>query len=428
MNMTRWTRRSLAAAGGALCVSLALAACSSSKSGTSSSGSVAAGSSSSSSASASSGSSASLTASDVGVTPTTITIGVIGTKSGQLGGFYGPSQDAIQAWADMTNAAGGIDGRKIVVKAEDDQGNSQTYASDARDLANQVFAFVGSISQGDGGGAAVINQDSIPDLGFAETKTRQDEPTYAHDGTPLASIGYPSVATYAKSLGATKIGYLTVNAAEAIAQIDAEEKAFTAAGIQTCYKGFVPVTQTDYTSYVLALKAAGCNAFHFSLATPQSAGFQKAVYDQQFHPVFGEYVDTVYSSNFVTLAGGAAVVENAYFYLTDTPVEETSVPGIQQMVSAMKQYFPNDDPHSFQVESNWADAVTFGTALKAAGPNPTRKGLLNALGQLKGFTAGGLVPPANPRDVTSNFNSCVILMKWHNGAPVRVTPASGFAC
>src|SRR5437868_7835185 len=89
------------------------------------------------------------TASDTGVTPTTISVGNIITKSGSFGPdqftamYYGAA-----AYFDYINAHGGINGRRVDFKPCDDGGTSAGNNECARSLAgngkNGVFAFVGN--------------------------------------------------------------------------------------------------------------------------------------------------------------------------------------------------------------------------------------------------------------------------------------------
>jgi hypothetical protein len=76
----------------------------------------------------------------------------------------------------------------------------------------------------------------------------------------------------------------------------------------------------------------------------------------------------------------------------------------------------------------WASAMLFVQALKAAGPNPTRAGLLAQLNKVTSFNAGGLTPTANP---AKNLPSkCFLIAQFKNGVWTRVAPSpkSGFVC
>ena len=87
-----------------------------------------------------------LTATDVGITPTEIRIGVIADTGSPLApGLFQGAVDGVQAWAEYMNAKeGGLAGRKIVVDTYD----SKLSADDARnsiiDACSKDFAIVGT--------------------------------------------------------------------------------------------------------------------------------------------------------------------------------------------------------------------------------------------------------------------------------------------
>jgi ABC-type branched-subunit amino acid transport system substrate-binding protein len=365
-------------------------------------------------------------ASDTGITADTITIGLVGPTSGNTAPIFKVAIDAIDTFVQDTNAAGGINGRKLVLKIQDDAGDPQKFGAAVRDLADQVFAFVGSISIADSGGVQLITRNKIPDLGTAQTPDRRTEPTYAHLGSTIVG-GHKAVANYAKSVGVTRMAYVTFNSPEANNRIDAEEGVFKAAGIPTCYREHANFTDPDYTSYVVAMQQQNCDGVIVLLAQNAAAKFQIGYNRQKFAPKLELYSSSVYSQSFISLSGGATVAEGAATFLTNAPVEDSGQE-MQHYVSALKQYHPDDDPRTLNALSNWADALTFAKALQDAGANPTRATFMDALGRINNFTAGGLVPPANPLGTGKNFVPCVVIVQLKGGQWKRVQPSSGFDC
>jgi branched-chain amino acid transport system substrate-binding protein len=107
------------------------------------------------------------TASDVGVTPTTITIGEIASSTNPFDpqGFVGPTY-GLDAFVRYTNAHGGIDGRQIVLRTCDDQGSSIVNTACAHTLidSDHVFALVSNVAV-DYAGASYVNSQNVPDIG-----------------------------------------------------------------------------------------------------------------------------------------------------------------------------------------------------------------------------------------------------------------------
>lgn len=70
----------------------------------------------------------------------------------------------------------------------------------------------------------------------------------------------------------------------------------------------------------------------------------------------------------------------------------------------------------------------FTEAVKAVGPDLTRKALLAELAKVKGYTNNGLIPP---QDVGSKVPAdCIIIVQVTGGRFARVEPARGpgFRC
>ena len=107
------------------------------------------------------------TASDVGVTPTTIMIGNIVSKTNPFDprAFVGPSY-GIQAFVHWVNAHGGVHGRQLVLKTCDDQGSGNANVSCVHQLVDRdhVFAFVSNAVL-TYSGAEYVNSKGVPDMG-----------------------------------------------------------------------------------------------------------------------------------------------------------------------------------------------------------------------------------------------------------------------
>ncbi|MDE3087605.1 MAG: ABC transporter substrate-binding protein, partial [Acidobacteriota bacterium] len=76
----------------------------------------------------------------------------------------------------------------------------------------------------------------------------------------------------------------------------------------------------------------------------------------------------------------------------------------------------------------WASAELFTQALRAAGADPTRAKLVEALGKVTSFDADGLIPEENPSANVAGH--CWLLAQIKGGKVVRVapTPPTGVVC
>ena len=86
------------------------------------------------------------TASDVGITPTQITIGNVVTLTGPVPGLFAGGAAGTDAYFQYINSQGGVNGRKLVLKTGDDGLTCNGYQTQLQSIGPSVFAFVGTWS------------------------------------------------------------------------------------------------------------------------------------------------------------------------------------------------------------------------------------------------------------------------------------------
>ena len=119
-------------------------------------------------------------ASDIGVTPTTITVGVLASRTSPLGpDAFSGSYYGATAYFDALNRRGGINGRKVNVVACDDTGSGSGNVACVHRLVDRakVFALAGTTAFSYDG-AGYVNQKGVPDVGGQPVGNGYD--TYPH--------------------------------------------------------------------------------------------------------------------------------------------------------------------------------------------------------------------------------------------------------
>ena len=109
------------------------------------------------------------TASDTGITPTTITLGNVTSVGGALGpDAFGVTLRGIKVWVAATNDRGGVNGRKIVLKTCDDRSDGPSHLSCTQQLneRDKIFALVANNSDASARSANYEYKNNLPDLGF----------------------------------------------------------------------------------------------------------------------------------------------------------------------------------------------------------------------------------------------------------------------
>jgi len=385
-----------------------------------------------------------LTASEVGVSPTTITVTVTAdTGSPIRPGLFQGSVDAVEAWAQYVNASGGLACRQVVVKAAD----SNLSADDARNALTTAcgnsIALVGTTALflddmkpvercKDKASAAV----GMPDLAVLQTyAVQQCSPVSFPMLSSGASCPYndSGVRTFKQSNVTTnyyiqKYGkdalhgvYLVPN--DLPSTIAASTPLFALdvhAGIRKDAEFGVSAlaTQSAYTPYVQALKTLkstfardgsdyNSNVFLRKEAAAQGVSTVK-VWDCSLQ---------CYDPRFIS-AGGSAV-EGQYTWLSFLPFEDR---GHNAELDTFLQY--DKKPDAFGAQA-WVAGEVFATAVRAIiakrGPNGiTRSALLTAIRDLTNFDANGFIAPTNIGGKVGSL--CLMGMQVQHGQFVRVDP------
>jgi ABC-type branched-subunit amino acid transport system substrate-binding protein len=139
-----------------------------------------------------------------GVTATTIKLGISSPKTGSAGLVYGKLPGAMKAYFDYINANGGVNGRKISLVAHDDKYNPTLAATQTKKLIldDKVFALVGALGTATHARAytaASLAKNNVPDLfvntgfsGFANTSKYPTAftvlPSYAMEAKIMAKF------------------------------------------------------------------------------------------------------------------------------------------------------------------------------------------------------------------------------------------------
>ena len=140
-------------------------------------------------------------AADPGVTATEIKLGITSPKTGTVALSYGKLPGAMKAYFDYINANGGVNGRKITLVSRDDKYLPQQAATQTRNLvlSDKVFAIVGALGTATHTKAYVAAQlakNNVPDL-FVNTGFSgfDDKAKY-----PTTFLVLPSYAMEAKTI------------------------------------------------------------------------------------------------------------------------------------------------------------------------------------------------------------------------------------
>jgi branched-chain amino acid transport system substrate-binding protein len=346
-----------------------------------------------------------------GVTPSQVTVGVVYPSTGPSASVLSTYRAGIDARLGAANAAGGVNGRKVVYDWADDQGLATGNLGSVRQLVNtdHVFGIV-ELSTATAGGAAFLHAQGIPVVGpgidtvwstdtnmFSSWSTISTGAAVSTWGDYVhAQGGTKAVIVYSALVDATKIlarQWRTSLAADGIPAdtIEASPNATSPAAVAAQIKagGYDTVVGTVddslFLQIVIALKKIDPNI----KVTVSIDGYSEAILGAVGKQIPGFTVYTPY-----------------------LPFELHS-PATNAFLTAMARYSPQVQPNADDVALNgWMDAELMLTGLKVAGACPTRATFIHALRNVSGYTAGGLMAaPINFKADFGQASRCLIFVK-----------------
>jgi ABC-type branched-subunit amino acid transport system substrate-binding protein len=341
-----------------------------------------------------------------GVTSTTVTIGSTQPLTGPAAPGYSEIAPAAQAYFNYVNDNGGVNGRKITLKYLDDAYNPTQTLTLTKQLVLQdkVFAVVGALGTPTHTKVVdYLNQQRVPDLFVASGCSCWDQPKQH----PYTFGWQPDYVVEGKILG----DYITKNYAGKKVAYFYQDDDFGRDGMKglDTYldKSLVVSRQpyqpgnTDVAAQVAAIARAKPDVVVLETIPAYTALFKLTALKLGFNPTM---VVSNVGSDPITVSGllenfakqaGAAVKGDQLIegIVTDSylpPIGDTSSSWVTLFKKVHDKYVPKL-PFDGNVGYGMAYAYTFVQALQAAGKDPTRQKLVDAL-EKGGLAGPGLVP------------------------------------
>jgi len=381
---------------------------------------------------------------DVGITPTTIRVGVLADvdNAAEPGLFQG-SVDAVQGWARYMNAHGGLAGRKVLVDFIDTHLSDTDARNAIIQACQQDFAIVGTSA------LFVNNVDDLvgckdqagKPVGLPDFPVVQTEPVHQcspvsfsvegetldcatmnqHPQTYLATVGTTryflshfknlhGIYVYPSDLLASKNAQVPLFKSQQQLGIRADQEFdISGAAPQSAFTPVVQAAKNDQSTYARAGLAASSMVELRKEAIVQGVTSVKVwdcsiqCYDQSF------------------IQQGGAAVEGQYVYTTFVPFAEAST---NAMMHSYLQYTGANKADAFGANA-WAAGIflrdVVNDIVQKDGKNGlTRAAVLATAATIHNFTADGML---GETDVGRHLPTpCFALLQVRNGKFVRVYP------
>jgi Periplasmic binding protein len=384
-----------------------------------------------------------LQASEVGVSPTAITVTVMADIGSPLSpGLFQGSIDGVNAWANYVNANGGLACRQVVVKqfdsklTPDEAKNGVTTAcGNSVVLLGTSSLFLNDMRPAEGCKDKAGVATGIPDLAVLQTEPVEQcskisfavipgggSCPYSGKGPRTIQAVTPAIDWFKKHV-TTDLHGIFVVAADLPSTTTASTTLFTAIehdGVKQDaeYGASGLWTQSQYTPVVQAIKAHNATWVMNGLDYSGTLKMRKEAATQGVNSVKVWACSLqCYAPNFIKQGG--AQVEGQYSWLQFLPFEDQ---GSNKTLDAFLQY--DKTPDSFGLQA-FSAGLLFQQAVEAivarSGPNAiTRAAVLSQMRTVHAFDAGGMLVKT---DVAGKKPSpCIAILQVQHGAWVRVDP------
>src|SRR6478736_10013980 len=363
-----------------------------------------------------------------GVTDKAVKLGFIYSGTGVAASTFKNSDKACKARVARTNAAGGVNGRKVEIEVIDDKSSAANLTA-AKDLVEnrKVYAVINNSS------FAFLSYRYLKDAGvpligggfdgtYYSEKGNEDIISAGGNGSPPpAGIIFTNGTDVAKKLGATKIGsvgYSISPSSTGVAK-DTQKYAAPASGLKPVYLNTaVDFGTTDVGPIVLGLKNAGADAVYLpldgntNLAIAQ--GLQQNGVKMKAVLMASGYGQEMLDSPITKTLDSSDVVSQVY-----KPAELASDPAVKKFRSDLKKYSGITGVPDYGAYTGYIACDMAITGIQEAGKNPTQKGFIDGLHKLGSYKAADLT--CAPVDISlENFGktpaeSCQYFITFKNG-------------
>ncbi|MGH3256833.1 MAG: ABC transporter substrate-binding protein, partial [Streptosporangiaceae bacterium] len=337
-------------------------------------------------------------------------------------GLLQPMWDSATAFTDWCNAAGGIDGRKLILDKRDSQ--ETDYLPQVETSCTADFAMVGTMGVLDNTGVAAWEKCGIPNFTASTVSEAAANASLMYPVNPLPAdqenIGgfpvifqqYPGVQDH--------IGSLYAEGAAGAREQHTYNEAIAADGGKVVYTAEYNATgQVNWAPYVEAMKNAGVQMLFLNDTIATSVGLDQAMSTAGWYPKVQISPPQDYDTSFLTT--GASVAKNYYVYMPSEPLEAASaIPAVAEYESIVSKYVPTAH-QGFFGEMAFSSWLLFAEAAKACGSGLTRICLEQEVAKQTNWTGGGLQGSINP--ASNKASQCFIVMKIVGGKFVQAIPA-----
>ena len=338
-----------------------------------------------------------------GVTSSQVVVGGVASLTVPIPADFAPIFDGVNAYLNMVNAEGGVDGRRIEFRYPLDDGSNASQDTDqVRTLVEQdhVFAVLG-VGTPSFAGASYLASNNVPTFGYdVSTDWTAGPSLFGSEGSFLDFTRPGPEAPYlAEQLHARKVGILAYNVGGSEQAGVGMAYAMQRFHIPVAYEDLsVQAPPVDLTTDVNRMRALGVDLVVSCMDLSGNILLSRTMRQDGMGSVAQYWLD---GYDEAAIAKFSSLMQGAYFLIGHVPFEAAKLspgkyPGMDKYLKELAKYFPGELPGEASL-AGWVDADMFVTGLRLAGRDLTRTRLIADLNQLTSYTADGIVSPIDWR-------------------------------
>ncbi|MEX2126642.1 MAG: ABC transporter substrate-binding protein [Xanthobacteraceae bacterium] len=346
-----------------------------------------------------------------------IVIGVTAALTGPAAGTTAPPVDGLRIYIDRINAAGGINGKKIDLILQDDQGQPSRAAANAKKLVAQdqvQLLILSSLSSTFAPVVAETKRANVPLLNMGAVCPKEVYPkadplwfcTTAYAG------GYDSRATLSfvkeTAKGQVQLGLAAMAIPLSRGEMEYAQEFAPSLGMKVVGLEVIPPPTPDYTPFATKLKEADANwVFSWAPWVTQIKTFEAL-------RRLGWNGDYITWSHIEAEAELARVKDPKFFVIGANSLFQDNLPIHKEIIEAVKK--ANAQYPAQQMTEGWIGGMVVEAALKGVKGTPNAENIRQAMEGLKvdtkGLRGGPLVWTADNHFRTRQYYR---VYKWDGG-------------
>ena len=366
-----------------------------------------------------------------------ISVGAISSLTGSIAADFDAFVPGMQAYFDMVNAAGGVNGHKLVLAANlDDGGNPSQFTQLTHTLLQQDHVSAVGISTFFFN-PSLYSQSGVPTYGYnvSGNWNGPDNLFAAGGSVQNFSAGVAPIAWIIKQTKSKSVAVMSYGSAitSSYGACNAFANGLKAAGVTVSYTDLSAQLGGNYSSAVQKMQQAGSDFVLSCMQSSDNITLARAI--QQY----GLKVNQLWLSGYdqTVLNQYSSLMQGVYFNVNgNVPFQAPKAfpgayPGMQQYLTAMKKYEPKFEFND-QALQGWQSAALLAAGVQKAGSNLTPENIVAQTNKITNFTAGGIsaVTDWTKLHTTQTYPACsaFVKVKGSKFIPVAIKGHQVFTC